>query len=42
MRSRLMQVGDPEPIKVFANADAVEAWFAKSDPDGAAFEYQVL
>jgi hypothetical protein len=25
------QVGDPEHIKVFANADAAEAWFAEND-----------
>lgn len=42
MRSLLMQAGDPKHIKVFANADAAEAWFAESDPDGVAFEYEVL
>ena len=36
------QVGDAEHIKVFANADAAEAWFAENDPEGAAFEYEVL
>jgi hypothetical protein len=34
--------GDLEHIKVFANADAAEAWFAKNDPEGAAFEYEVI
>jgi len=29
-------VGDPDLIKVFANADAAETWF---DPEGVAFEY---
>jgi hypothetical protein len=28
--------------RVFANADAAEAWFAKNDPEGAAFEYEVI
>ena len=34
------QIGDPE--KVFANANASEAWFAENDPEGVAFEYEVL
>jgi hypothetical protein len=36
------QVGDPEHIKVFANADAAETWFEQNDPEGAAFEYPVI
>jgi hypothetical protein len=36
------QVGDPEHVKVFANADAEEAWFEEKDPEGVAFEYEVL
>ena len=36
------QVGDLEHIKVFANADAAEAWFAKNDPEGVAFEHEVI
>jgi hypothetical protein len=35
-------VGDPEHIKVFANQDAAETWFAENDPEGVAFEYLVL
>ena len=35
-------VGDPEHLKVFANADAAEAWFAENDPEGVAFEYEVI
>ena len=31
------QVGDPDHLKVFANADAAEAWFAENDPEGVAF-----
>jgi hypothetical protein len=31
------QVGDPEHIKV-----AAEKWFEENDPEGVAFEYEVL
>jgi hypothetical protein len=27
---------------VFANSDAAETWFAENDPEGVAFEYDVL
>ncbi|WP_275186034.1 hypothetical protein [Bradyrhizobium sp. CSA112] len=36
------QVGDSEHVKVFANTDATEAWFEENDPEGVAFEYEVL
>jgi hypothetical protein len=36
------QVGDAKHIKVFANADSAEKWFAQNDPKGVAFEYEVL
>jgi hypothetical protein len=36
------QVGDKEHIKVFANIDAAENWFKDNDPEGVAFEYEVL
>jgi hypothetical protein len=36
------QVGDRDHLKVFANANAAEAWFAENDPEGVAFEYLVL
>ena len=26
------QVGDPEHVKVFANADVAEKWFDENDP----------
>jgi hypothetical protein len=35
------QVGDCH-LKVFANGDAANAWFAKHDPEGVAFEYSVI
>jgi hypothetical protein len=36
------QVGDYDHLKVFANADAAETWFAENDPEVVAFEYEVL
>ena len=36
------QVGDPEHDKVFATADAAATWFQENDPEGVAFEYEVL
>ena len=39
---RSKQVGDRDHLKVFADADAAEAWFAENDPEGVAFEYEVL
>ena len=36
------QVGDVEHLKVFANVAAAETWFAENDPEGVAFEYEVL
>jgi hypothetical protein len=36
------QVGDAEHIKVFATTDAAEKWFEENDPEGVAFEYEVL
>jgi hypothetical protein len=36
------QVGDADHLKVFANADAAETWFEENDPEGVAFEYEVL
>jgi hypothetical protein len=28
------EVGDPDHLKVFANAAAAEAWFTENDPEG--------
>ncbi|MGY2903744.1 hypothetical protein ACVWVY_002765 [Bradyrhizobium sp. URHC0002] len=42
LRVASKQVGDPNHLKVFANADAAEAWFAENDPEGVAFEYEVI
>jgi hypothetical protein len=36
------QVGDAEHIKVFANQDAAETWFAENDPEGVALSTTFL
>ncbi len=36
------QIGDRDHLKVFANADAAQTWFAENHPEGVAFEYDVL
>ncbi|MCK1518435.1 hypothetical protein IVB22_39405 [Bradyrhizobium sp. 190] len=36
------QVGDRDHLKVFATTDAAETWFGENDPEGVAFEYDVL
>ncbi len=36
------QVGDPDHLKVFADEDAAETWLQENDPEGVAFEYEVL
>jgi hypothetical protein len=36
------QVGDHDYLKVFANADAAATWFEENDPEGVAFEYEIL
>jgi hypothetical protein len=36
------KVGDSLLIKVFANRIAARRWFARHDPKGVAFEYEVM
>jgi hypothetical protein len=36
------QIGDKDHVRVFANVDAGEKWFEENDPEGVAFEYEVL
>jgi hypothetical protein len=36
------EVGDVDHLKVFASKEAAEAWLAVNDPEGVAFEYEVL
>src|SRR5438445_11582739 len=35
-------LGDAEHLKVFANEAAAEAWFRENDPEGVAFQYEVI
>ena len=35
-------VGDKDHLKVFATAEAAEAWFEVNAPEGVAFEYDVI
>jgi hypothetical protein len=35
-------VGDVDHLKVFASKDAAETWLQENDPEGVAFEYEVL
>ena len=35
-------VGDTDRLKVFANQGAAERWFQENDPEGVAFEYEVM
>lgn len=34
-------VGDRDHLKVFADEDAADRWFAKNDPEGVAFKHPV-
>ena len=34
--------GDVDHIKVFSTVDAAETWFEENDPEGVAFEYDVI
>jgi hypothetical protein len=36
------QVGHRDHLKVFANDEAAEIWFEEHDPEGVAFEYEVI
>ena len=36
------EVGDKDHLKVFATEDAAEIWFGEHDPEGVAFEYEVI
>jgi hypothetical protein len=36
------QVGDSDHLEVFANQNAADKWFEENDPEGVAFEYEVL
>ena len=36
------EVGDVDHLKVFATPELADGWFKENDPEGAAFEYEVL
>jgi hypothetical protein len=36
------EIGDREHLKVFADEIVADAWFAESDPEGVAFEYELI
>lgn len=36
------EVGDPEHLIVFADEEAAQRWFAENDPEGVAFQYEVM
>jgi hypothetical protein len=36
------QVGDAEHLKVLATLQVAETWLQENDPEGVAFEYEVL
>jgi hypothetical protein len=36
------EVGDLDHLKVFASKDVAETWLQENDPEGVAFEYEVL
>ena len=36
------EVGDVDHLKVFANVDAANRWLEENDPEGVAFEYDVI
>jgi hypothetical protein len=36
------QVADADHLKVFASEEEAEKWFTENDPEGVAFEYEVL
>jgi hypothetical protein len=36
------ELGDVDHLKVFANLEAAERWLEENNPEGVAFEYDVL
>jgi hypothetical protein len=36
------EVGDVDHLKVFATAELADEWFKENDPEGVAFEYEVI
>jgi hypothetical protein len=36
------QVGDVDHLKVFADEATADTWLTENDPEGVAFEYEVM
>ena len=36
------EVGDIDHLKVFATSELADEWFKENDPEGVAFEYEVM
>jgi hypothetical protein len=36
------EVGDIDHLKVFATSEPADEWLKENDPEGVAFEYEVL
>jgi hypothetical protein len=36
------EAGDADHLRGFANEDAADAWFQENDPEGVAFDYEVM
>jgi len=36
------EVADADYLKVFASAGAADTWLQENDPEGVAFEYEVI
>ena len=36
------EIGDRQHLKVFANEIVADAWFEENDPEGVAFEYELI
>ena len=42
LRRMNRQVGDVDHLKVFVNQNLAEKWFEENDPEGVAFEYEIV
>ncbi|MGY2903656.1 hypothetical protein [Bradyrhizobium sp. URHC0002] len=42
MSTRANRSAIPDHLKLFADREAADQWFARYDPEGVAFEYPVL
>jgi hypothetical protein len=38
----IKQVGDKDHLKILTSLEGAEAWLAENDPEGVAFEYNVI